>query len=110
MLSIGQALLAAAAMTLIILGCRALPFLFFSRKAPPEALKFIEVYMPAIAMTVLTVSSYTSIAWPEAPHGIPQLVAGTGVVLLHVWKKNSLLSIAGGTAAFLLLQSLLLTR
>lgn len=107
MLSVSQALLAAAVMALVIVGCRALPFLFFARKAPPPALKFIEVYMPAIAMTVLSVSSYTSIAWRDSPHGIPELAAGAGVILLHLWKKNSLLSIAGGTLAFLLLQGLL---
>jgi len=107
MLSIGQALPAAAAMALVIVGCRALPFLFFARRAPPPALKFIEIYMPAIAMTVLSVSSFTSIAWEASPHGIPELAAGAGVILLHLWKKNSLLSIVGGTLAFLVLQGLL---
>ena len=107
MLSVSQAFLAAAAMALVIVGCRALPFLFFARKAPPPALRFIEIYMPAIAMTVLSVSSFTSIVWKASPYGIPELAAGVGVILLHIWKKNSLLSIVGGTIAYLLLHGLL---
>jgi branched-subunit amino acid transport protein AzlD len=39
-------------------------------------------------------------------HGIPELLAIMVIVLLHVWKRNMLLSIAGGTAAYMLLVQL----
>jgi len=107
MLSAAEAVIAAAVMALIIISCRALPFLFFSGRKPPAFLGFVEVYMPAIAMTVLAVSSYTSIKWADSPHGLPELIAGFAVVILHLWKQNALLSILGGTLLFMLLSGLI---
>jgi branched-subunit amino acid transport protein AzlD len=107
MLSMRDALIAAGIMAAIIAFCRALPFLFFAGRKPPAFLSFVEVYMPAIAMTVLAVSSYTSLKWTAAPHGIPELLAGAGVVVLHIWKRNALLSILGGTLLYMLLSGIL---
>ena len=107
MLTTTEALIAAAIMAVIIVFCRALPFLFFAGRKPPAFLSFVEVYMPAIAMTVLAVSSYTSIKWADSPHGIPELAAGALVVALHAWKRNALLSILGGTFLYMILSGTL---
>ena len=40
------------------------------------------------------------------PHGIPELLGIALVALLHVWKRNSLLSIGAGTVAYMLLVQL----
>ncbi len=37
------------------------------------------------------------------PYGIPELLGCTAVALLHIWKRNSLLSIGVGTAVYMLL-------
>ncbi|MCX7027693.1 MAG: AzlD domain-containing protein [Spirochaetes bacterium] len=107
MLSLDKAALAATSMAAIIAFCRALPFLFFSRRKPPVAMTFLGDYMPALAMTVLAVSSYTGLNWKAQPHGIPELIAGVCVALLHLWKRNALLSILGGTALYMLVSGLL---
>lgn len=39
----------------------------------------------------------------KAPHGIPEILAVAVVVLLHVWRRNSLISILGGTAFYMYL-------
>ena len=36
-------------------------------------------------------------------HGLPELIAAAAVVGLHCWKKNTLLSIAAGTALYMVL-------
>ena len=36
-------------------------------------------------------------------HGLPEAIAILVVVLLHLWKKQMLLSIAGGTICYMLL-------
>ena len=41
-----------------------------------------------------------------ASHGLPELIACTVIVLLHVWKRNMLLSIAGGTVVYMALLQL----
>ncbi|RHO87948.1 hypothetical protein DW049_07045 [Ruminococcus sp. AF41-9] len=38
-----------------------------------------------------------------APHGLPELIACVAVVLLHLWKRNTLLSIIAGTAVYMVL-------
>jgi branched-subunit amino acid transport protein AzlD len=38
-----------------------------------------------------------------APHGLPELVACALTALLHVWKRNTLISIIGGTAAYMIM-------
>ena len=41
---------------------------------------------------------------PARPaHGLPELLAGAAVVGLHLWEKNTLLSIAVGTALYMVL-------
>lgn len=106
MLSVENALIAVAAMAAIILACRAIPFLLFANRKAPAALAFVEKYMPPVAMTVLAASSYASLKWAERPHGLPELAAGLFVVLAHLWKRNSLLSIFGGTALYMVLKHL----
>ncbi len=106
MLGMTEALLAAAVMMLIIIACRALPFLFFAGRKPPAWLGFVEAYMPAVAMTVLAVSSYTSIDWTVPAQGLVAAAAGCAVILLHLWKRNALVSIVGGTVLYLLLSAL----
>ncbi len=103
MLSVEAAFVAVAAMTAIIFGSRALPFLLFAKRKAPAALGFIEKYMPPVAMTVLAVASYTSLDWTARPHGLPELAAGLLVALAHLWKRNALLSIFGGTAFYMIL-------
>ena len=103
MLSVSQAFAASLAMAAVILFCRSLPFLFFSGKKTPRFLSFVEKYMPALAMTVLAFSPYASLDWGKAPRGLPELLAGLMVVALHLWKRNPLLSILGGTGIYMIL-------
>ena len=107
MLSLSQAFMASIAMALVILFCRALPFLFFSGKKTPKFLSFVETYMPALAMAVLALSPYASLRWSRAPHGVPEVVAGIVVLGLHLWKRNPLLSILGGTGLYMVLSRII---
>ncbi|MGA2545364.1 MAG: AzlD domain-containing protein [Rectinemataceae bacterium] len=94
------AILAMAAVTLL---CRATPFLFFMRRRPPAILDFLQVYIPPMIMTVLVLGSYKAVDFAKAPYGIPAIVSGLVVAGLHLWKRNSLVSILGGTALYMLL-------
>jgi branched-subunit amino acid transport protein AzlD len=108
MLALESALVAVFVMAGIILACRAVPFLLFSGRKPPAVLSFIERFMPPIAMTVLVVSSFASINWTRRPHGVGELAAGAAVVVLHLWRRNALISIFGGTGFYLLLRALIM--
>ncbi len=100
-------LLIVAVMTLITFATRAFPFVFFARRKPPAYLEYLQRYIPPVVMTILVFASYKDIDFASAPHGIPALAAGALTAALHLWKRNVLLSIAGGTALYMLLLRLL---
>ena len=62
--------------------------------------------LPAAVMGLLMVYCLKNVTWTAAPHGIPELLAIFAVVLLHRWRGNVLLSIAGGTALYMALVQL----
>ncbi len=36
-------------------------------------------------------------------YGLPELIAIVGVALIHLWRRNTLLSVAGGTVFYMLI-------
>jgi branched-subunit amino acid transport protein AzlD len=94
------AFLAMAAVTVF---CRAAPFLFFMRRRPPEVVDYLQKYIPPMIMTVLVIGCYRGLRFSAPPYGIPELAAGLTVALLHLWRRNTLLSIFAGTALYMIL-------
>ncbi len=91
------------AMTAVTILCRAAPFLFFMRRRPPPVVDFLQVYIPPMIMTILVLASYKGLSFSAWPYGIPELAAGLAVAGLHLWKRNALVSIFGGTALYMVL-------
>ena len=91
----------------VALGCmitRFAPFVIFpDSKEPPEVVTWLGKVLPAAMMGLLVVYCLKGVSWLSAPHGAPELMAIAAVVALHTWKRNVLLSIAGGTALYMLL-------
>ena len=86
---------------------RWLPFwLFPEKKDPPPVVLYLGRVLPAAMMGLLVVYCLKNVTWMAAPHGIPELLAIFAVVLLHRWRGNVLLSIAGGTALYMALVQL----
>ena len=83
---------------------RWLPFwLFPENKEPPAVVTYLGKVLPAAMMGLLVVYCLKGVSWTSAPHGIPELLAVAAVAALHWWRGNVLLSIAGGTALYMLL-------
>ena len=86
---------------------RWLPFwLFPENKEPPPVVAYLGRVLPAAVMGLLVVYCLKNVTWTASPHGLPELLAIFAVVLLHHWKGNVLLSIAGGTALYMALVQL----
>ena len=86
---------------------RWLPFwLFPENREPPPVATYLGRVLPAAVMGLLGVYCLKNVAWTASPHGVPELLAILAVVLLHRWKGNVLLSIAGGTALYMALVQL----
>ena len=83
---------------------RWLPFwLFPEKKEPPAIVTYLGRVLPAATMGLLVVYCLKGVSWTAAPHGIPELLSVAVVAVLHRWKGNVLLSIAGGTALYMVL-------
>lgn len=83
---------------------RWLPFcLFPENRQPPAVVLYLGRVLPPAMMGLLVVYCLKNVAWTAAPHGLPELLAIAAVALVHVWKGNVLLSIAGGTVLYMVL-------
>ena len=83
---------------------RWLPFwLFPEKKTPPRVVTYLGSVLPAAMMGLLVVYCFKGVTWLSGSHGVPELLAAAAVAGLHLWKKNVLLSIAGGTALYMFL-------
>lgn len=83
---------------------RWLPFwLFPEHREPPQAVTDLGRLLPPAMMGLLVVYCLKDVAWTAQPHGAPEVLAILAVVLLHRWRGNVLLSIAGGTALYMVL-------
>ena len=90
-----------AGVTLLL---RALPFVFFGGKGGvPKLIASLGGVLPPAIMAALVVYCLKGVPFGSFADGAYQLIAGAVVVLAHLWKRNTLLSIAVGTAAYMLL-------
>ena len=83
---------------------RWLPFwLFPEKREPPQVVLYLGRVLPPAMMGLLVVYCFKGVSWLSGTRGAPELLATATVVGLHQWKGNVLLSIAGGTALYMLL-------
>lgn len=93
---------------LVCAGCtfliRFAPFaLFGGKREMPPAVRRLAMRMPAAIIAVLVVYCLKGLPGSGAANVAVTLVSVLAVVLLHLWKENTLLSIAGGTILYMLL-------
>ena len=105
-ISISAAIIATICSALIIFSERAFPFVLFSKKEPPAFIKFIERYIPPMVMAALLVYCLKDISLCKEQIMPVEFIALTITVLLHLWKRNSLVSIFSGTFAYMMLQKI----
>lgn len=76
---------------------------FGGKKGVPRLIAALgETLSPAI-MAALVVYCLKNVPFGTMTDGAKQLIAAAAVVALHLWKKNTLLSIGAGTALYMLL-------
>lgn len=91
-------------MAVITFALRTLPFLLFSGKAKtPSYITYLGQVLPYAIIGMLVVYCLKDVSLLSAPFGLPELIAGVAIVLLYVWKRNTLLSIGGGTVFYMFL-------
>lgn len=83
---------------------RFLPFAVFSSKRPtPRYIQYLGKVLPGAVFAMLVVYCLRNVSFLQGSHGLPELIAIAVTVGLHLWKRQMLLSIAGGTICYMLL-------
>lgn len=83
---------------------RLLPFLVFpASKEPPRVVTYLSNILPAAVMGMLVVYCLKDVSLITFPHGLPELIAIALVVVIHLWKRNTLLSVLVGTVSYMFL-------
>ena len=86
---------------------RFLPFLVFSPKRPtPKYVQYLGKALPAAIFGMLVVYCLKNVSFLTGSHGLPELIAIAVTAAIHLWKGQMLLSVAGGTACYMLLVQL----
>ncbi len=82
---------------------RVIPFVFFTKKAPPKGIDFVAKYFPPIIIMILIFYTFGSTNFDIDAYGIKNLMAILATIILHIYFKNYLLSIFGGTVIYMVL-------
>lgn len=94
----------------IVLGTmltRFLPFLIFPAQKPtPKYIQYLGKVLPSAVFGLLVIYCLKDVSLLSGSHGIPELISIALVIALHLWKRQMLLSIAGGTVCYMLLVQL----
>ena len=83
---------------------RVVPFLIFPKgKEIPPVIRYLGKVLTPAVIGMLVIYCLRSTPVIQASHGIPEAIAVAVTALLHVWKRNNLLSIGAGTVLYMVL-------
>ena len=92
---------------LVTMATRFLPFLVFGEnRKTPQLVTYLGQVLPFAIMGMLVIYCMNDVSFLRPPYGIPELLGCAVVAALHLWKRNSLLSIGVGTVFYMLLVQL----
>ncbi|HFJ9279731.1 branched-chain amino acid transporter permease [Bacillus thuringiensis] len=93
--------------SMVVLGTmltRFLPFVVFPSDRPtPQYVQYLGRVLPSAVIGLLVIYCFKDVNLFTGSHGIPELIAVALVMVLHLWKRQMLLSIAGGTIIYMVL-------
>lgn len=92
-----------AVVAAVTIALRFLPFIVFRGKKTPDIILYLGKVLPYAIMGMLVVYCFKDTVVLAFPFGLPEFIAGTTVVIAHLIKRNTLLSIISGTVVYMLL-------
>ncbi len=99
-----QKIIIIAVVSLGTLLTRFVPFLLFPPGKPTRKyIQYLGRVLPSAVFGLLVIYCLKNVSIFSGSRGIPELLALAVTVGLHLWKKQMLLSIAGGTIFYMLL-------
>ena len=100
-----EMILIMAAITFFI---RGLPFLLFhGNKKTPAYIIYLGKVLPYALIGLLVIYCFKDVSPLASPYAMPEIIATAAIIFLHAWKRNTLLSIGGGTAFYMFLSQVI---
>ena len=101
-------LLAAVAVSAAVTwGLRALPFTALAPLRASTAVSYLSARMPLGVMVILLGYTLRNLPLDDPGRALPDILALAATVGLHLWRRNAVLSIIGGTAIHVALTAVL---
>ena len=92
-----------AVIAAVTIALRFVPFLLLRGRETPPFIAYLGRVLPYAIMGMLVVYCLRGVTFGNVSNWLPQLIATAAVAALHVWKRNTLLSIIAGTAIYMIL-------
>ena len=103
-MTLTQQIITVAMVVLATMLTRFLPFLIFPAGRPtPKDIQYLGKALPPAVFGLLIIYCLKNVSLFTGSRGVPELIAIVLVIVLHLWKRQMLLSIAGGTICYMLL-------
>lgn len=103
-MTLTQQLMLIALITFTTLLTRFLPFIIFGTDRPlPPMIQYFGSILPPALFGLLVIYALRDIKWSSFANSLPAIAAIIAIVLIHLWKRNMLLSIAVGTITYMIL-------
>ena len=100
-MTVTQQIITVAVVVFATMLTRFIPFVVFPAGKPtPKYISYLGTVLPSAIFGLLVVYCLKDVSIFSGSHGLPELIAIAAVVALHLWKRQMLLSIAGGTVCY----------
>lgn len=116
-LTTAEAVIASFCIGIMIFALRILPFMIFGKRKPPVFFGFIEKFIPSVSTAVLFIACFKEKTtdlifrnrtdFSQMQNVLAAIIAAAATVILHLWKRNAMISIFGGTILYMVLNYIL---
>ncbi|MCM1148692.1 MAG: AzlD domain-containing protein [Butyricicoccus sp.] len=107
MIDVRHSIALIAVMAVVTAVLRFLPYLLFPEgKQAPRVITYLSGVLPSAVIGMLVVYCFKDVHVFSGSHGLPELIALAAVAGSYVWKRNTLLSVLGGTVIYMALVQL----
>ncbi len=87
---------------------RFIPFIIFKQDKPlPKTIEYLGSVLPVAMFGLLVVYALKDIKWQHSNELIPAVIAIILIIIVHIWKRDMLISILIGTVSYMLLIQLI---
>lgn len=101
-ISVGQSIAIILVIAVVTFCTRAIPFIIFNGKEEtPEFIIYIGKVLPPAIIGMLIIYCLKNVSISSYPFGLSELLSVFVVFVLHLWKRNNLISILGGTVLYM---------